>query len=310
MNKYKSLWVESYRPNKLADLVLTEENRSFFTNINDNAPHLLFYGRAGTGKTSLAKILVNDILKCQYLYINASDENGVDTIRNKVISFAQTRSLDGKKKIIILDEFCGTTAEAQRILRNVMEEYSDNTRFILTANYIERIVDPIKSRCSMFNLQSSIEDVIKRCCFILKNENILVPSEQKPLLIAHIENCYPDLRRMINDLQKFSITGTLLIKSQDFIKNFAQEVYDLLLSKTSSLIIRKKIIEDEKKFNSDYQLLLNELFECFYNSEINELKKKNVLLELGEYMYRDVSVIDKEINFFCCLISLDKALNS
>ena len=310
MNKYKSLWVESYRPNKLADLLLNEENRSFFSNLNDNTPHLLFHGCAGTGKTSLAKILVNDILKCQYLYINASDENGVDTIRNKVISFAQTKSLDGKKKIVILDEFCGTTAEAQRILRNVMEEYSENVRFILTANYIERIVAPIKSRCSIFNLQSSIEDVTKRCCFILKNENITVPSDQKPLLVNHIQNCYPDIRRIINDLQKFSITGTLLIKNQNFIKDFAQEVYTLLLSKSSSIVIRKKIIEEEVKFNSDYQLLLNELFECFYNSEIDELKKKNILLELGEYMYRDVSVIDKEINFFCCLISLDKVINS
>lgn len=310
MNKYKSLWVESYRPNKLADLLLNEENRSFFSNLDENTPHLLFHGCAGTGKTSLAKILVNDVLKCQYLYINASDENGVDTIRNKVISFAQTKSLDGKKKIVILDEFCGTTAEAQRILRNVMEEYSENVRFILTANYIERIVAPIKSRCSIFNLQSSIEDVIKRCCFILKNENIIVPSDQKPLLINHIQNYYPDLRRIINDLQKFSITGTLLIKSQNFIKDFAQEVYNLLLSKSSSITIRKKIIEEEIKFNSDYQLLFNELFECFYNSEINDLKKKNILLELGEYMYRDVSVIDKEINFFCCLISLDKVINS
>lgn len=310
MSKYKNLWVESYRPTKLNDLILSEENMSFFTNINSETPHLLFFGKAGTGKTSLAKILVNDVLKCQYLYINASDENGVDTIRNKVISFSQTKSIDGNKKIIILDEFCGTTAEAQRILRNVMEEYSDNVRFILTANYIERIIVPIKSRCTMFNLQFSIEDAIKRCCFILKNENIIVPSEQKQILVSYIENLYPDLRRIINDLQKFSITGTLLIKSDNIIKNFAQEIYDLLVSKTSSLTIRKKIISEEKKFNSDYQLLFNELFECFYDSQINELKKKNILLELGEYMYRDVSVIDKEINFFCCLISLDKALTS
>jgi replication factor C small subunit len=310
MSKYKNLWVESYRPTKLNDLILSEENMSFFTNINSETPHLLFFGKAGTGKTSLAKIIVNDILKCQYLYINASDENGVDTIRNKVISFSQTKSIDGNKKIIILDEFCGTTAEAQRILRNVMEEYSDNVRFILTANYVERIIVPIKSRCTMFNLQFSVEDAVKRCCFILKNENIIVPSDQKQVLVSYIENLYPDLRRIINDLQKFSITGTLLIKNQDFIKNFAQEIYNLLISKTSSLTIRKKIIEDEKKFNSDYQLLFNELFECFYESQINELKKKNVLLELGEYMYRDVSVIDKEINFFCCLISLDRALNS
>ena len=310
MSKYKNLWVEKYRPASLDELVLSEENRNFFSKLDENTLHLLFYVRAGTGKTTLAKIIVNDILKCQYLYINASDENGVDTIRNKVISFAQTKSLDGKRKIIILDEFCGTTAEAQRILRNVMEEYSENVRFILTANYIDRIVEPIKSRCSLFSLQASLEAVTKRCAYILKTENITVTNDQKPLLLDYIEKCYPDMRRTINDLQKFSITGSLSIKSDDFLKNFTKEIFELLNSKTSSLTIRKKIIEEERKFNSDYQRLFNELFECFYNSEIGEIKKKTILLEIGEYMYRDISVLDKEINFFCCLICLEKVLRS
>jgi hypothetical protein len=122
-----------------------------------NFPSIILFGPSGTGKTTLAKILVNDVLKCQYLYINASDENGVDTIRNKVISFSQTRSLDGKKKVIILDEFCGTTGEAQRILRNVMEEYASSTRFILTANYINKIIEPIQSRCILKRLTQTVE---------------------------------------------------------------------------------------------------------------------------------------------------------
>lgn len=104
MSLYDQLWVERYRPKNLEDLVLSEDNRKFFSGISEDTPHLLLHGKNGTGKTTLAKIVVNDILKCQHLYINASDENGVDTIRNKVVSFAQTSSLDGKKKIIVLDE--------------------------------------------------------------------------------------------------------------------------------------------------------------------------------------------------------------
>ena len=310
MNKYNLLWVEKYRPKKLNDLILSDQNKTFFSNLSDNAPHLLFYGRAGTGKTSLAKILVNDILKCQYLYINASDENGVDMIRNKVISFTQTKSIDGKKKIIILDEFCGTTAEAQRILRNVMEEYSENARFILTANFLERIVEPIQSRCSLFNLQPSLDDLVKRCCLILKNENITVPQDQKPLLLNLVEKNYPDLRRIINDLQKFSITGVLCIQSDNILKDITQDIFNMLLDKTDVLKIRKKTIESEMKFSADYQSLLKQLFEYFYESNILDIKKKNILMDIGEYMYRDISVLDKEINFFCCIISLSKIINN
>lgn len=310
MNKYNLLWVEKYRPKKLNDLILSDQNKTFFSNISDNTPHLLFYGRAGTGKTSLAKILVNDILKCQYLYINASDENGVDMIRNKVISFTQTKSIDGKKKIIILDEFCGTTAEAQRILRNVMEEYSENARFILTANFLERIVEPIQSRCSLFNLQPSLDDLVKRCCLILKNENITVPQDQKPLLLNLVEKNSPDLRRIINDLQKFSITGVLSIQSDNILKDITQDIFNMLLDKTDVLKIRKKTIESEMKFSADYQSLLKQLFEYFYESNILDIKKKNILMDIGEYMYRDVSVLDKEINFFCCIISLSKIINN
>lgn len=309
MNNYQDLWVRKYAPKKIDDIVLSDDNRDFFLNINEDTPHLLLYGNAGTGKTTLAKVLVNDVLKCQYLYINASDENGVDTIRNKVTSFAQTRSFDGKKKVIILDEFCGTTPEAQRILRNVMEEYANTTRFILTSNYINRIIEPIQSRCLLFFIKPNLEDVFKRCAFILKNENIEVENSQKIKLIKYIENHYPDMRRIINDLQKFSASKKLEIKDFNDAKNTAQLILNDLLQKNDVINIRKKVIEQEKVFDSNYQSLFKELFELVYGLKITDEKKKMLLLDLGEFMYRDNFVIDHEINFFCCLINLQKSFS-
>jgi replication factor C small subunit len=304
MNNYQDLWVQKYAPKTLEDIVLSDDNREFFSKINDDTPHLLLYGNAGTGKTTLAKVIVNSILKCQYLYINASDENGIDTIRNKVTSFSQTRSLDGKKKVIILDEFCGTTAEAQRTLKGVMEEYAGTTRFILTANHINRIIEPIQSRCLMFNIIPKLDQTAFRCLYILKQENIKIESERE--FITYIKNNFPDMRRIINDLQKFSITGTLIIKNCDNIKNFALDVFGMIYNKTPVLEIRKRIIEEERNFAADYQTLMKEIFDLVYESNISDDLKKASMLELGEHLYRDNFVMDHEINFFCCLLNLSK----
>ena len=306
MNRYQDLWVQKYAPQSLNEIVLSSENRDFFSKINDDTPHLFLYGNAGTGKTSLAKIIVNDIIKCQYLYINASDENGVDTIRNKVISFSQTRSLDGKKKVIILDEADGLSTESQRILRNVMEEYASTTRFILTANYFNKIIEPLHSRCLLFNIVPSLDDCIKRCCFILKSENIKVEESQKQKLLEYINNNFPDIRRIVNDLQRFSINGTFNVKETNQIKNLTHSIFSDLCSNVSTLDIRKKVISEEKDFGSDYQNLLKELFEIVYDSNLPEDKKKTIMLDVGEHMYRDNMVLDHEINFFCCILNIKK----
>lgn len=311
MSKYNSLWVEKYRPNKLNDLVLGEEHRKFFSDVQSQLPHIFLWGRAGTGKTTLAKILVNDILKCQYLYINASDENGVDTIRNKVISFAQTKSFDGNVKVIILDEADGLTKDGQRILRNVMEEYSENVRFILTANYYNEIIEPIESRCLIFNLKPTLDSSVERCLFVLNNENIKIPDNAEDLLKEFIIARKYDLRRVINDLQKFSSDGVLNISSSnhEITTQIAQNILKSLIKKESVLDIRSYIINEELNFDSNYQNLLKELFNIVFNLKLKDQTKKQILLELGEYMYRDMAVLDHEINFFCCILSLEKILN-
>lgn len=310
ISHYNDLWVEKYRPKTLDDIILDEENKKYFLYLQEDIPNILFYGDAGTGKTTLAKILVNNVLNCQYLYINASDENGIDTIRGKVMSFSQVRSFDGTKKVIILDEFCGMTIDAQKTLRNVMEEYHNSTRFILTANYIRKIIEPIKSRCSMFELKSNIDDIVKRCVSILVKEKINISDEEKKKISKFVSSRFPDIRKTINDLQKFSISGNLIILENDEVLDFAETVYKKIKEGESSLEIRKYIIESETLFNSNYQVLLKNLFELFYDSDLSEKNKKMILLDIGEYMYKDNFVMDHEINFYCCLFSIENTLKN
>jgi replication factor C small subunit len=309
-NHYETLWVEKYRPKTLNDILLSKENKEHFASLGEDTPNILFYGSPGTGKSTLAKIIVNDILKCQYLYINASDENGIDTIRNKVISFAQTRSIDSKKKVIILEEADGLSGDALRILRNVMEEYSDTTRFILTANYLNKIIEPVRSRCMLFRLQPDIYDCVGRVVHILKAENVKIDETAKSKLTEWTTDRFPDLRRIINDLQKYSVTGTLVFPEENLVSDLASFVVkELTSSKTPSLELRKKVIESEKTFNNDYQQLLKEMFDCVYDSSLGEKQKKILLVDIGEYMYRDNFVLDHEINFFCCLLAIEASIN-
>ena len=309
VSHYNDLWVEKYRPISLSDVLLTTNERNYFNSITDDIPNLLFYGNPGTGKTTLSKVLINDILKCQYIYINASDECGVDTIRNKVISFAQVRSIDGLKKVVVLDEADGLSPESQRVLRNVMEEYHNTTRFILTGNYISKIIEPLKSRCVSFELKTTIEEVIKRSISILVKEKIEIIDEEKKKISSFIHKRFPDIRRIINDLQLFSVSGKLNILESDSISNFSDSLYNKLISRESSISIRKYVIESESLFNNNYQSLLKSLFEIFYESNIKENIKKLILIDIGEYMYKDNFVLDHEINFYCCINSIENTIN-
>jgi replication factor C small subunit len=304
MNHYKDLWCEKYRPQILEDIVLSEENKDLLKSISNDIPHLLFWGKAGTGKTTTAKVIIKDILKCQYLYINASEESGIDTIRNKVISFAQTKSIDGQKKVIFLDECDGMSPNAMRSLRNVMEEFSNSTRFILTANYYNKIIEPIRSRCIIFNLNPDLKGCVIRCIKILKSENIDY-KESMSRLGDFVKERYPDIRRMVNDLQKFSVTGVLKILDFNIIQKFSDILVEKFIKQENIFDIRKYIIENESNFDSDYQSLYKNLFNSFYKKDFKESYKKAILLELCEYTYRDNFVADHEINFFNFILAVD-----
>lgn len=306
-----NLWTEKYRPSRLDDIVLSKEDRRFFEALKQKQeiPHLLYAGTAGVGKTSLAKIIINDILQCDYLYINASDENGIDTIRSKIMGFAQTKSFDGKIKVILLDEADSITLEAMKALRNTMEEYSSTCRFQLTCNYLHKIILPIQSRCQIVNLVPPIEGVVQRVSNILKNENIIVRPEQKPLLLEHVRKNLPDVRRIINDMQMFSVTGTLDIRDND-CSSFAKDILTKLLRKEDVMKLRKEIIEGEKLFSADYRYLMKLMFEEWFKSDLNYEQKGDMLLTASEAMASDAHVVDKEINFFSALIRMSRLLTN
>ena len=304
---FSNLWVEKWRPKTLSDFIISDKNKTIIDSFKDKKeiPNLLFTGTPGLGKTSLAKILVNDILDCQYLYINASDENGIDTIRNKVTGFAQTKSLDGKIKVIILDETDGLSIDAQRALRNTIEEFAKITRFILTANYNYRVIPALQSRCQSFDLTPPMDGVVKRCVQVLKAEKIVIKEEEKPKLLDFIKSNYPDLRKCLNELQKYSSSGTLQLADT---KN--NEVLQLIfneIKKKNITALRKALIENEAQFNNDYVTLMRNLFNYIDDFETNVDLKRYYLLTLSEYIYRSSFVIDQEINCYSCLISLSEA---
>lgn len=301
---FQNLYVEKYRPKTLEDIVLNKEELEYFTSLKskEEVPNLLFAGNPGTGKTSLSKIIVNDILDCQYLYINASDENGIDTIRSKVIGFASTKSLDSKIKIVLFDECDALTLDSQKALRNVVEEYSENTRFIFTCNYLFKIIPALQSRCQIFNLTPPLSGVLNRVVSILKNEGITVPDTEKPKLVELVRSGYPDIRRVINDIQKFSFTGTLIIKDNQ-AKGVADKVIKMINTKELPHSLRKFVIEREQDFSGDYLQLLKEMFEVVF-ADTTKTDNSKALLTISEGMYKDSIVIDKEINWFSTCIQL------
>jgi DNA polymerase III delta prime subunit len=297
--KENSLFVEKYRSKTLDEYVGNEQLKQIVAKYiaNNDLQNLLLYGTPGTGKTTLAKLIVNNF-DCDYLYINASDERGIDTIRDKVQGFASSASFK-PIKIIILDEADFLTIQAQASLRNIIETYSRTTRFILTCNYLERIIDPLQSRCQVLKITPpSKKEVAQHVSVILDTEYIEYAVED---LVSVVNKHYPDVRKILNTCQVNNVEGTLKIDKTVLTGGYKDALLKELKSpsKPSFKNIRQILADSNlDDFEDVYRFLYDSLDE--YGN--NDLAKALIVIEIENYMYHANFRIDKEISV-CALIA-------
>ena len=297
-----TIWVERYRPDTLQNYIGNETLKEKFAHYiqTQDIPHLLFHGTAGTGKTTAAKILVKNI-ECDHLFINASDERGIDVIREKIKNFASTAGFT-PLKIVVLDEADALTPDAQAALRNMMEVFSKQTRFILTCNYFERIIPPIVSRCQTSALTPpSKKEVAVHLTNILNQEGVTF---DKQAIATLVNAYYPDIRRIIGTAQQQTRDGKLVVNISEVIAGDTKlKVMDILMSNQTGQAkvqeIRQMIADaGVRDFTELYRLLYDKVQDYSPN------KIPQTILHIAEGQYRDAFVVDKEINFMATMYNI------
>jgi replication factor C small subunit len=291
MSKH-TLWIEKYRPDTLTGYLGNDDFiSSLETWISENDfPNLLLYGPPGTGKTTAAKLVAKNI-NCDHIYLNCSDENGIDTIRDKVKQFASGATFKSLK-VVILDEADFLTINAQAALRNVIESFSLTTRFIFTCNFVERIIDPLQSRLTVFALNTpEAKTIAKRLKEILDTEQIEYDIKD---VVEIVKKTYPDIRRALNLIQGSSIGGKLIVKNVAS-SNYIEQIIDEVKSKkkTSFNTVRQIVVDNNI---NDFTGLYKELHNAYSTPEAT------IIIE--EYLFHSTTIADKEICFMACISKL------
>lgn len=300
------LWVEKYRPKTLSDCILPIDLAKVFQGMikEGTIPNMMLYGKAGTGKTTVARALAND-LGADSIVINCSEENGIDTLRTKIRNYCSTVSLNGGLKIVILDEFDYANAQSiQPALRGAIEEFAKNCRFIMTCNYKNRIIDPLHSRCTGIDFTVPNAEkaevalgVLKRIEYILTNEKV---DYDKQVLVNLIKKHFPDVRRIINELQRYSSSGKIDI---GILAQGSSESYKELLGymkKKDFACCRKWVVQN-------LDLNTTEFFKRLYTELYTALKTNSIpqaILIIAEYQYKSAFAADQEINTMALLVQL------
>jgi DNA polymerase III delta prime subunit len=298
------LWVEKYRPQKIEDCILPDALKKTFQEFvnRKEIPNLLLCGTAGVGKTTVARALCEEV-GCDYIIINGSDENGVDAVRVKIKNYASSMSLSGGRKVVILDEADYLTPNAQAILRAGIEEFASNCSFIFTCNFKNRIIDPLHSRCTVIDFKANgskakmASQFFQRVCGILNDEGV---AYDKEVVAAVITKHFPDNRRILNELQRYSVSGTI-------DKGILAAVSDVQLGELFKALKDKDFASCRKWVTNNLDNDQSRIFRGLYDGLYEQLKPGSVpqlVLILAKYQYQAAFVADHEINLIACLTEI------
>ena len=305
MTNQAFLWVEKYRPTKITDCILPESIKNTFIEFigQKDIPNLLLSGGSGVGKTTVARALCEE-LHADYILINGSEESGIDVLRNKIKQFASTVSLQGGSKVVILDEADYLNPQStQPALRGFIEEFHRNCRFIFTCNFKNRIIEPLHSRCSVIEFKINgnkimlAEQFMERVEKILKSENI---GFDEPVVAQLIMKHFPDWRRVLNELQRYSVSGTI---DSGILVNIAEvNLTELMthLKKKEFTKMRKWVVNN---IDNDPVKVFRKIYEKLYDYMKPE-SIPNAVIILGEYQYKSAFVADQEVNLLACLTEI------